>query len=338
MGSRMPHKGVVEKGDSGIMMDVQTTGYKVQSISIVEYATHLARNGVRILPGGMGTFWIEYLYGTLMRIPVFHLEPPASQEVRQILWRGRAAIASYLIEPDERHPANTWLYICTDQAYALEKLSPEMRRNVRLGLKKLAIAPLTADQLLAHGAPAFCDTQRRTGLSAGTPEEFRQYFTFRTRLPEYVFLGAWKDAQLAAFLSILEVDDWVEIEGTYSVDALLRHKPNDALIYSALSHYLVERRCRLVRNGLSPIQADGNATGLHRFKMKVGFEVRPVHRAFVPYPLLRPFVNRLTLWGVNTALRFLPEDRRLKKAGRVMAYLLGETQVPGVAEGSMSDE
>jgi hypothetical protein len=157
-------------------------------------------------------------------------------------------------------------------------------------------------------------------------------------LPEYAFLGAWRDNQLAAYLSILEVEDWVEIEGTFSMDALRRYKPNEALIYRALSHYLVERGCREVRNGLSSIQAGSNAAGLHRFKTKAGFEARPLHRAFVLHPLLRPFANRLTLQSVNTLLRFRPGDRRLRKVGGMLACMLGDTHMLEVAASSTNEE
>lgn len=307
------------------MMNAHTVSDKTQCRSVTDYAADLARIGVKILPGGPGTFWSRHESGSMLRRPTFHVGPPAPNEVRKVLWRGRAAVASYLLEPDEHHPANAWLYLCTDRAYALEKLSTEMRRNVRLGLRELMIAPLTADQLLAHGALAFCETRRRVSLSDGTPEQFRHRFTICTQLPEYAYLGAWRDNQLAAFLSIIEVDDWVEFEGCFSMDALRQYRPNDTLIYSALCHYLVERRCRLVTYGLSSIQAESNTAGLHRFKMKVGFEARPVHRAFVAHPLLRPFVNQLTLWSVDSALRFRPGDRRLKKAGGVLASMLGDT-------------
>src|SRR5437763_3500191 len=141
-----------------------------------------------------------------------------------------------------------------------------MRRNVRRGLRESRIAPLTTEQVLAHGTQAFCDTRRRLGLSDGTPEVFHRRFSSRARFPEYVYPGAWKDDQLAAFLSMIEVDDWAEHEGTFSMDALRRYTPNDALIYSALCHYLVDRKCRLVSSGVSSIQAEDNATGLHRFK------------------------------------------------------------------------
>lgn len=121
-------------------MDAQATDTTYRPKSMTEYAADLASSGVRILPGAAGTYWAD-LSGAMMRIPTSHLAPPTVQEVRQVLWRGRAAIANYLLEPDECHPANAWLYLCTDQAYALEKFAPEMHRNVRLGLKKLTITP-----------------------------------------------------------------------------------------------------------------------------------------------------------------------------------------------------
>jgi len=304
---------------------------------MAEYAADLARSGVRILPGAPGTYWTAYESYAKMRLPTFHLTPPTSQEVQQILWRGRAAIATYLLEPDERHPANAWLYLCTDQTYSLKKLPPAKRRNVRRGLKELTIAPLTFEQLLVHGVHAFCDTRRRVGLSDGTPEEFQRDLTAHAGLPELVFLGAWKEKQLAAYLSIIEVDDWVEIT-CFSMDALLQYRPNDTLIYSALCHYLTERRCRLVCIGLSSIQAESNAAGLHVFKTNIGFQARRGHRAFVTHPLLRPFVNPLTLWGVNTMLRFKPGDRRLRKVRGALASMRGDTHMLDVAARSRNEE
>jgi hypothetical protein len=318
------------------MIDEQTTGHETQTRTLVEYAADLASSGVQVLPGAPGTFWTRHESGALMRRPTFHVGPPASGEVREVLWRGRAMVASYLLEPDECHRANAWLYLCTDQTYALEKLASNGRRDVRRGLRELRVAPLTAEQLLAHGAQAFCDTRRRNGLSDGTPEEFRRRFVAEACLPEVVYLGAWKEGQLAAFISIIEVEDWVEL-GNYSMDALRRYTPNDALFYSTFFHYLVERKCRLVCGGLSSIQEESNAAGLHIFKRKVGYEARPVHRAFVAHPLLRPFVNRLTLWGVNTALRLSPADRRLRKAGGVLACMLGDIS-PVEAVGSNTSE
>lgn len=302
----------------------QTAEHKVQTASITEYAASLKRSGVHVVPGEAGTFWVRHESGAMVRVPKFHLAPPLARNVQHTLWRGRAAVASYLLEPDTYHPANAWLYLCTDQAYSLEKLAANARRDIRHGLRELKITPLTAEQLLTHGFPAFRDTRSRNGLNDGTMEEFRRWFNGLAKLPEIVYLGAWKDEQLAAFADITEVDDWADF-GCFSMDALRRYTPNDALVYSVISRYLIERKCRLVSYGLSSVQNESNAAGLHRFKLKLGFEARAVHRAFVPHPLMRPLFNPLTLWGVSTMLRFKPGGRHLRKAQGVLASMCGDT-------------
>lgn len=307
-----------------------------KSLSITAYAAELARHGVPVLSGTEGTIWVQHDAGAMMRVPRFYLGLPATSEAQKVPWRGRVAAGSYLLEPDDHHPANACLYVCTNRAYALDKLPAAMRRNVRRGLKELRIAPLAPADLLAHGTQAFYDTRRRVGLSDGTPEEFRQRFSWRAQCEGHVFLGAWRDDQLAAFLSLIEVDDWVEIESCYSMNALLSFRPNDTLMYSVLSHYLHEREFCVVCYGLSSIQAENNAAGLYAFKMKVGFEAQPVHRAFVLHPFLRPFANRLTLRSMNAALRFWPRGRVLKKAEGMLAYVLGEERLPEAMEKDVS--
>jgi len=313
-------------------VDLQLKNKNRKQPSIAEYAGELAKNGMRTLPGAPRTFWAQHEHGAMVRVPVFHLVPPAVDEVDQVLRHGRTALVSYLTEPDEFHPANAWLYTCSDRSYALDKLAPAMRRNVRRGLRELRISWVRPEELIAHGTHAFCDTRRRVGLNDGTVEEFHRRFSLWAKCSGHVFLGAWKDDRLAAFLSITEVDDWAEIEGCFSADALLQFRPNDTLMYKALSRYLIEEQCRLVCYGLSSIQAESNAITLHAFKRKVGFEAKPVHRAFVLHPLLRPFARRWMLRGLNAALHAMPSGRRLKKAEGILASILGENRMPVATE------
>ncbi len=304
-------------------MELNRAEKKGKPLSITDYAADLERVGERVFTGGKGTIWISHGLGAITRLPFSHLASPDLKEVSQLLWRGPTLVADYIQEPNDSHPANTWLYICTDQAYTLDKLVPTMRRNVRRGLKELRIVPINSDELLAHGVKAFCDTRRRNGLSDGTPEEFKKRFTLRARSQGHVFHGAWKDDQLAAFLSIIEVDNWAEIEGCFSMNDLLKTRPNEALFYSILNYYLVEKKCQVVTYGLSSIQTESNVAGLHAFKAKVGFLAKPVHRVFVIHPLLRPFANQIVLLGLDAALRLRPDNRVLRKVRGMLALMLG---------------
>src|SRR5262249_39587071 len=114
--------------------------------------------------------------------------------------------------------------------------------------------------------------------------------------------------------------------GSFSMTSLLRYRPNDGLFSAALSDSLVHPACRVVCYGLSSVEADRETTGLHRFKVKVGFDAQRVHRAFVLHPRIRPFATRAGGAAAQAAfpavLRLRPDSRRLKKIGGMLAGML----------------
>jgi hypothetical protein len=298
--------------------------------SLPEYAENLEASGIPVVPGSDGTFWAAIRGRVLWRLPTFFLGAPRAGEIDQALRRTGALVASYAVQPDEGNSANAWLYVCADQNYALGSRAPAMRRNVRRAMRDLSIRVVSPTELLAHGSSAFCDTRRRAGLDDGTPIGFQRYFASRGRIDGVgrTYLAAWKHDQLAAFVTILHVDDWVELS-CFSMDSMLRYRPNDALLYVALSHCV--RDCRVVSYGLSSIQTVSNADGLHRFKRKIGFDSSPVHRAFVLHPSLRPLARpgavRAAHYAVNAVLRFRPRNVGLKKLEGVLTCMLGGPSV-----------
>ena len=301
---------------------------QTRSLSLAEYAAELADSGTQVFGRTSADFWVRYESWASMRIPTFATRQPSPTALRELLWR-RALVVSYLLEPDRDHPPNAWLYVCRDRGYSVEKLAPAVRRNVRRGSRELRIEPVTTDRLIANGFQAFSDTRGRVGVSDGTREVFTRRFEARGRSRGHVFLGAWHHEELVAFLSITAVEDWAEIEGCFSSNATLGLRPNDTLMAAALTDYLAARRCTLVSYGLSSIQAVSNAAGLHEFKTKVGFEAKPVHRAFVAHPLLRPLVNSVTQRGVGAMLALTPGNRLLKKCDGMLSTMLGRTTLVG---------
>ena len=61
-----------------------------------------------------------------IRRPDFRLDPAAPEEVREVLWRHKATLASYVCRPDAEHGHNAWLYLCENQGYRLEDLIPPL--------------------------------------------------------------------------------------------------------------------------------------------------------------------------------------------------------------------
>jgi hypothetical protein len=280
-------------------------------MDIKEYGEHLKAGGFKVVLGSKNTVWSSSERFSMQRQPVFALHPPPREEITTVFKRSHPAILGFVVEPSDVRVVNSSLYLCSDAEYSLKKLGRGARYDTSRGLNELKIRFLEQSELLRLGKQAYCDTLARTGISVDSREPFE--VRFRRPRTESRYLGALRGDQLAAFLLVTEVDDWVSMGG-YSADEFLPLRPNNALIFYAVHHYLVEKKFRVVSYGLSSIQADSKAEGLHKFKLKMGFESVPVHRAFVFNPLLRPFVNRLS-WGlVNGILKVAPYHAMLKKA------------------------
>ena len=295
---------------------------EISRISMSEYATGLRQHGTTVV-NGREWLWTSLESGAVIRRPLLCFARPDPPEIRDLFSHYGVVIATYLVEPDDTYPANAFLYVCSDYTYSLDKLSSSMRRNTRHGLRQLRVTCLSREQILAHGLQAFADTRRRNGLTDGTRAEFLRRYSSRTLCGGHVFIGAWKDTELAGFLSIIHVDDWAEIEGSFSVSSMLGMKPNEALLFTALSHYLRSGRIRAVTSGLSSVQEISRFSGLDEFKKRVGFDAKPVHRAFAFHPLLRPFANAGIRRIVGTACKVLPGNRRLNKIRGVLDLVTG---------------
>lgn len=292
-------------------------------LSLTEYATELEKSGTQVMRSGPGSFWARYESAAMVRVPAFYTEPVSPQEALRVLRQGRVGVISYVMDPDEEHPANAWLYMCGNRSYALHKLSKQARRDARRAYRSLRIEPIEWQTVLAQGLAAYGETRARVGLSDGSLRHFRDRFKRFSLNPAHYAIGAWKDNLLVAFMSLIVVDDWVAIEGSFSTDAHRGLCPNDGLVHYILDYFLVQHQFRIVSYGLSSIQTDSGKDGLHVYKKKLGFDACPVHRAFVLHPLLRPLVNRVTLWGMNMALRLQRRNRRLNKIHGILALCLG---------------
>ena len=312
------------------MSDVDTNS----SITAQQYVDALRRQGKRAFLAGDRVLWQYSEWAALERQPLFCFDIPSTREIRALLWHTRSVVASYVLPADDAHPGNSWLYLCENRDYRLEDLASAARRDARRALRAFRYEFIDAATLLAHGARAFCDTRTRVGLSDGTLQVFQDYIGMLSLNPACKFVGAWCGERLAAYLWMSLVDDWAAI-AAYAANEDLRSCPNNGLIHFALDYCLTQGRCSLVTYGLTSIQEVNRTVTLDYFKKKVGFEARPVYRAFVYHPLLRPLVNPLTYWILRRCSRLFPHSPTLRKAAGLLATSLGEPlriDAPAVAD------
>src|SRR5436305_798568 len=105
--------------------------FSVNSVSIEKYVQYLTESGANAYKDSAGTFWIGHEIGSIVRIPTFVTDTPSLPELKSLMWRNCIGLASYIIEPSKKHPSNTYLYVCHDQDYSLQKLPDTVGRNVR---------------------------------------------------------------------------------------------------------------------------------------------------------------------------------------------------------------
>ena len=280
-------------------------------MNISEFQGHLKASGLKALCGAENTVWVSHERFSMLRLPACALNVPAKEEIARIFRECHPAMLSYAVTPSPERPTNAILYLCSDPDYSIEKLEKSVRYDVRRGMKQFEIRFLEQDEVLRLGKQAYCDTLARTGLSVAHREAFEH--AFARKRGERRYLGTIRDGRLAAFLQLVAVNDWVSIGG-YSADEFLSFCPNNALICHAVRYCLAEKKARVVDYGFSSIQAVSNADGLHRFKVRMGFEAVPIHRVFSVNPMLKPFVNRVSAALVNGMLRLSPRHPVLKKA------------------------
>ncbi len=308
------------------------------SARLSDYQDGLVKAGLKCYRGPSDDLWMAHERGTMVRVPSSRTNPPSVRELNTLFWSFRAPAISYVIEPDETHQGNTWLYVCWKGDYSLGKLSDAAKANIKRARKKLRFEPVSWDVLLKYGATAYCDTRSRVGLSDGTPEGFQSHFSLQSRIPGNSIMGAWCGNTLVAFLSLIVVDDWVEIQGSFSANQQLDLRPNDGLFAYALDYFLIQSHFGTVSCGLSSTQQVSNAAGLHRFKRKIGFQAKPVHRAFAVHPLIRPLVNPLSLVALELLQKVNPADRRIKKATGILDTLIRKRGLPDMGLKEETDD
>lgn len=287
------------------------------------YADRLREAGFRVVYGSDKTVWVSHERFSMLRLPTCALAQPIAGETTNVFKRSKAAALSYAISPSPEHPANALLYVCTDRDYSLDKLTKNARYDVRRGLREFEIRRLEYAEVLSLGRAAYYDTLTRTGRPLAHRDKFEKAFD-RVRNDRY-FIGALRGGRLAAFMQVIAVDNWVSLGG-YSASEFLPLCPNNALIFHIVRYVFSNTNAIVVDYGFSSIQGLSNSDGLHRFKIKMGFEAIPVRRVFTINPLVRPIISRVVPLIMRGLLKLSPHHPLLTKAdGALRIALEGHT-------------
>ncbi len=298
--------------------------------SLREYVAFLEGCGETCyLPADGSQAWIQNLRGLLVRFPIERTEPVDPEELKAVLRLPGVKIASYLLEPDDEHPAVCLDYVCRNTEYHIDGLPSHGRRDIRRGLRRFTCRLCSWDELAEHGYDVHAETFARHGYAPPHPDGIRRYAEARRGTPFFDIWGAWDGDEMAAWMAVIKIDDWAIIHWANSRTSVLKNCPNNAILYLALRQLLAEEKRTFVTYGLSSIQATETHMGLHRYKMRMGFKATPMHRVFAPRLLLRPLLEpKIASWLWDRLEHLVPKSPIVHKIAGVSRIMSGRERTP----------
>jgi len=324
----MAKQGAGEDLETGL--DLTQAADFAPGVTLAEYVDYLQWRGRTALTSPRGDYaWIVSSKGMLERFPPGCTRPAEPADIRRFLKRRGVWMVNYMREGDEQHPPNCFDYVCSDPNYALENLSSHARRDTRRGLRSFSVRLCTSDELAEKGAAARTDTRVRHRHAAPgrtrppSVEEKERVARFRD------VWGAWDGDDLAAWMTVLKIDDWALISAACSCTSALKGCPNNALSYVAARRYMVEEKRRYVSYGLSFVQIMANDLTMHKFKTRMGYEAKPRHRAFVPRRVLTPILaTRPGSWTLEKLARVFLNSYALRRLAGLSRLMSGREEDP----------
>lgn len=278
-----------------------------------EYLESINSSGVKTFYLNDDNFWMEISSRVIARSPAFTLKEPSTSEIDSIFENLNPVIITYNVHAKNKN--NAYLYYTDDNDYKLEKLDATGRRFARKGKENFEIKFVEWDEIMNFGMKAYADTRSRNGLDDGTKDEFLKRMTSHSNNPAFKAIGAFtkQNKDFAAYLTVIEVDNWVEITSSYSDNDFLKLYPNNGLFDFALKFYLCDKKSKIVSYGVSSIQSKSNKDSLHVFKLRVGFNALPVNRVFITNPKYKFAFNKVSKSAIKMLLKFKKGDRNLLK-------------------------
>lgn len=244
----------------------------------------------------------------LLSLPSHRAVSVPRAEARDMLLRNNLAGIRYI--SDERDGGReSFQIVASNPNYGLEALSGNSRSRVRRGLKRNEVRRTTGAEVVEHAEGAFRQTLERQGrASESAIVTWRKLMAAADAEPGIEIWSAWHEGELASYLLVMFLDDVVEFYQARSRNELLRHYPNNALIYTVAEEMLVKRGIREITFG---IESPEDVAELDTFKYSLGFEKKAIRQKVVFHPALNPLLS------FGPALSFL--DAAAKREGAHVA-------------------
>jgi hypothetical protein len=275
------------------------------------FAEWLRRQGLRVTRTA-SSYWHMQGPRTYQAFPYHWLIEPVEGEIETLLRSQRALGLRYSAPLHASEGALSYHAVYEAPSYDLESVSTWSRKDVRRGLKKCAVEPISFAHLAVNGSALQLDTlDRQHRRVRGAEDAWRSRCRAAADLPGLEAWGALVDGVLAASVITLRVDDWCYLLSQQCLRRYLPSRVNNALTFVVTRAALAQPGIRAVLYGVHSLDAPPS---VDEFKFNMGYQAKTLRQRVVFHPWLRPFVGPSVHGLLTWCRRHLPNDATLAKA------------------------
>jgi hypothetical protein len=289
-------------------------------MSVERFAAFYQRAGVRVARSA-SAWWYEPTPRFLLALPSHHELTLPAGEASELIRRESLAGLRY-IASEHDGGRQSFQLTCDNPAYGLDQLSANARSKIRRGLARNEIRRSSGRELMEVAEGAFVETMaRQNRASNAAVEAWRRMLAAIDEEPSIEVWGAWHEGEFACYLIAVLIEDVCEFFQARSTNRLLKHYPNNALIYQLTEEMLVKRGLREVTFG---IESPEPVEDLDSFKLQMGFRKKPVRQRVIFHPALRAAFSLSPVRRLLVSMGSKPSaDVRLRKAAGILKFADG---------------
>ena len=285
------------------------------------FAEWLRRQGHRIFRTE-SSYWHSQGPRVYQAFPYHWVIEPQEDELLNLLKEKKAIGLRYSTPVTAAEGQISYHAVYERPSYGFEKLGKWARKNVRRGLRKCTVEPVTFERLAQEGFALQVDTLARQGRKLEISRSTWETRCLAARgLPGFEAWGALADGNLAASVITFQMNDCAYMLYQQCRRDYLRDHVNNALGFVVTQTLIHRPEINSILYGLHSLDAPPS---VDEFKFRMGYTAKPLRQRVTFHPLLRPLFNTLSHAALKGLLRMQPGNVTLSKTeGMVRFYLQG---------------
>lgn len=290
-------------------------------MNIDVFAEWLRRQGLTIVQSPS-----SYWYGRALRpynaFPSHTLIEPTEDELRDLQVHEGAALLRYSA-PFTSSAGKLSYHIVYEGAYDFARLSSKMRQRMRRGVKACQVERIALERLAHEGWVLQQDSLERQGHPGSmTQEAWVRIVRAAADLPGFEAWGAMIDGELAGTIFALRIGDTCYRLYRNSHRKFLRQLVNNIMCYVFSEEVLARPEIARIFHGVHSLDAP---TSQDEFKLRMGYQLKPVRQRIEVHPWLAPGFNLATHAAIKALHRRYPQNTLFSKTeGLLRFYLDGQ--------------